>query len=181
MSKFCIYCGFENLDEANFCGNCGKKFDINNQESSENIFLKEYDEIINSKNQEVIKSFYNTATEFIRGFLEDRYTYYDIDDLVHQYGSVACGNYFSTEIKDNYASVPEYEDFIRLTQEGFLKVEVNETENQIKYTLSDTMKKLLIMVEHGTYHGDGLLEIENDFSTIQDKYYKMSFTDILNL
>ncbi|MEN8194651.1 MAG: hypothetical protein ABFS12_17655 [Bacteroidota bacterium] len=178
MSKFCTNNGIKNLDEANSCGKCDNTLNINKKRDT---WLEKYDEIINSRNEKVVDSFYASAEEFILGYLESHaLIYYDIDEIVMIYCTIAVGVNYKTEFRNDYDSVPSNLDLLRLLTAGLLEAIINKSENRVTYSLSDIMKKLLILLNDQVDSSDDELQkTMNEMHKIRSKYYSMTFPEIL--
>lgn len=59
MTKFCTECGFENLDDANFCANCGKSFGERMDLTASNLENEEFNQVSNYQTPLEIPSKYN--------------------------------------------------------------------------------------------------------------------------
>lgn len=73
MSQFCISCGAENQDEANFCKSCGEKLNIEEYQEFDKIEKESYDK--KRKKLNFIEFFFSSQGRisgkefFLRGFL----------------------------------------------------------------------------------------------------------------
>ncbi len=181
MNRFCIYCGTENLDEANFCRNCGKALNVNDKNATKDIRLKEYDRIINLPNDKALKSLRNTAADFIGGYLENvSLSYFNKEEMTDLYTTIAIGTPLKTELTDDYEFLAENRDIIKLLAAALLKATVYKSENQIRYTLSDVTKKLLVLLSNQADSSeDEEQKTISEIFRIRSKYNSMTYTEIL--
>lgn len=141
MTKNCPECRTNNQDAANYCQSCGHKFvDVFTAENR----IVEYHAMVDSDDQELKEELKTKISDFFMGYFENTYMRYEVDYVAAVYGVIAIKGKVSVAL-DNEDAI---HDFQKVYRAGMLDFEANVKEQEVYYSLSEPMKKMLMLIKN---------------------------------
>lgn len=167
MTKNCPNCETSNLDIANYCQSCGHKFiDVFTADKR----IVEYHEMVDSDNEELKQELKIKIFDFFMGYFENTYMRHDLDNLADLYGTIAIAGKVKTPL-DNEGLIF---DLQRVYGEGILDYEADMKKQMVYYSLSDPMKKMLMLFKNDIdLDSDEGIEIQRELRLLSNQNSNM--------